>query len=309
VIEILGNGWEKRTSYVKYDDGEWLMQSETLSDFLERTVSVTTPMGTTSNFYDTTNGRLIKVSRTGLADTLYWYNELGEVVETVVDVNDNGAVDYNGPDQITVNDTVYEQISNDWWQVPASAVYLQANSASTITASVSRVRLTGLGIETYNGGILTAQSESEDWLGNITRNSTYTDAANAVTWQITDTPDSNIDAVQKSIAGYPVQSISSTAITNSWTYGGFARQVTATDGRTNTTITAYNNLGQVAYVENAATNRTSFFYNGVGQRTMVSNALGQVAYTAYNEQGQTIATWGTSYPVWSKKSSEGESDE
>ncbi|MCK9305350.1 MAG: hypothetical protein M0P27_08145, partial [Bacteroidales bacterium] len=42
---------------------------------------------------------------------------------------------------------------------------------------------------------------------------------------------------------------------------------------------------------------TLYEYNNLGQRTMVSNALGQVSYTAYNSQGQTIATWGTSYPV------------
>ena len=296
-VEILDNSWKKTTSSVKYDDGEWLIQSETVSDFLGRVVATLTPLGTTSNYYDSTTGRLTRVSRAGSPDVLYFYDELGEQTETCVDINSNGAVDYSGPDQITTRSTYYQEISNDWWQVSSSAVYFQTNSTSTITTSVSRVRMTGFGIDTYNGGILTAQSESEDWHGNITRSSTYTDAANATTWQVTDTPDSNINAVQKSVAGYPVQTVSATSVTNTFSYDGFARQVTATDGRTNTSFTAYNNLGQVAYVEDAVTNRTSFFYNGLGQRIAISNALGQTSHTAYNQLGQSIATWGTSYPV------------
>jgi RHS repeat-associated protein len=291
------DGCEVRSSYVRYDDGEWITQSATTQDFPGRIVATTTPLGTTSNVYDSATGRVVKTSRTGSPDTLYVYNALGEVIETIVDVNANGNIDYSGPDQITTSSTYYQEISNDLWKVSSSAVYFQTNSTSTITASVSRVRMTGLGVDTYNGAILTAQSESEDWLGNITRSSTYTDSANATTWQVFDTPTSKQDSIQKSISGYPVQNIFSTAITNSLTYDGYSRQVSATDGRSNTMITAYNDLGQVEYIENAATNRTSFFYNGLGQRTMVSNALGQVSHTAYNTQGQAIATWGTSYPV------------
>ncbi|MCK9304429.1 MAG: hypothetical protein M0P27_03420 [Bacteroidales bacterium] len=294
--EIQPNGWKKRTSYIKYDDGNWITQSVTTSDFLGRVVATTTPLGTTSNFYDSTTGRLTRVSRTGSPDVLYFYDELGEQTETCVDINSNGAVDYSGTDQITTSHTYYQKLSNDWWQVSSSAVYFQTNSTSTVTTSVSRVRMTGLGVDTYNGGVLTAQSESEDWNGNITRSSTYTDAANATTWQVTDTPTSTQDDVRKSIGGYPVQTISTTRVTNTFTYDGFARQVTATDGRTNTTFTAYNDFGQVSYTQ-SFTNRMSYFYDDLGRRTAVSNALGQVSYIAYDPLGKTIATWGTSYPV------------
>ncbi|MDD2599622.1 MAG: hypothetical protein PHO37_10395 [Kiritimatiellae bacterium] len=294
--DIQPNDWKKTTSYVKYDDGEWLTQSETTHDFLGRVIATTTPLGTTTNFYDLASGRLIKGSRTGSADTLYEYNSLGEQTVTCQDVNKNGAVDYAGLDRINKIDRIYELRSNDWWQVTYNEVWVETNSANCITSSVSRVRMTGLGADTYNGGVLTAQSESEDWLGNITRSSTYTDAANATTWQVTDTPISTQNAFQKSIAGYPVQTISTTSVTNTFTYDGFAQQVTATDGRTNTTFTAYNDFGQVSYTQ-SFTNRMSYFYDDLGRRTAVSNALGQVSHTAYNSQGQTIATWGTSYPV------------
>lgn len=38
--EILSNGWEKRTEYVKYGDGEWLTKSETVKNFLGWTGSI-----------------------------------------------------------------------------------------------------------------------------------------------------------------------------------------------------------------------------------------------------------------------------
>jgi hypothetical protein len=160
-------------------------------------IAVTTPLGTTSNFYDTTTGRLTKVSRTGMADTLYEYNSLGEQTVTCLDVDGDGMVDYAGLDRINRINRIYELRSNDWWQVTINEVWAETNSAVCITSSISRVRMTGLGVDTHNGAKLTAQSETEDWLGNVTTSSTYTDAGNTTTWQVTDMPVSNTDAVQK----------------------------------------------------------------------------------------------------------------
>ena len=296
VTEIQDNGYEKRTAYVKYDDGEWLTQSETVRDLLGRTIYVETPLGTTSNFYNSTSGSLVKVTRTGMADTLYVYNELGEQVVTCLDVDGNGTVDYAGSDRINRIDRIYELRSNDWWQVTINEIWAETNLAACITSSISRVRMTGLGEDTFNGGILTAQSESEDWLGNVTTTSTYTEPDSVSSWTVTDTPDSNVDAVQKSVAGYPIQAVNATSVTNSFSYDGFARQTTAVDGRSNTTTTAYNDLGQVSYTQNS-TNKTHYFYDSQGRRSSISNALGQISHTAYDPLNHTIATWGTSYPV------------
>jgi hypothetical protein len=227
----LSNGYRKESVVRNASDMTApVTESETVYDFLGRVIAVTTPLGTTSNFYDETTGSLTKVSRTGMADTLYIYDELGEQTVTCLDVNGEGTVDYAGLDRITVNDTVYQEISNDWWRVSISAVYNETNSANVITTSISRVRMTGLGTDTFNGAKLTAQSEAEDLLGNVTRSSTYTDAANVTTWTVTDTPDSDTDAVQESIAGYPVQTVSTTSVTNRFSYDGFARIIETTEG-------------------------------------------------------------------------------
>ncbi|MCK9305225.1 MAG: hypothetical protein M0P27_07505, partial [Bacteroidales bacterium] len=295
--EWLSNDCRRDTvTLVTWDMSEKITTSESVYDFLGRVVATVTPLGITSNFYDSTSGRLTKTTRTGSADTLYEYNSLGEQIVTCLDVNTNGGVDYAGLDRIHKIDRIYELRSNDWWKVTYSMIWVGTNSTTCITSSISRVRMTSLGEDSYNSAILNTQSETEDWLGNVTRTSTYTDAANATSWTIIDTPESDVDVVQKFVAGYPIQGVSSTSVTNNYTYDGFARQVSATDGRSNTTVTAYNDFGQVSYTQ-SSTNKTYLFYNSLGQRTIVSNALGQVSHTAYDPLGQTIATWGTSYPV------------
>ena len=71
--------------------------STAVYDFLGRAVSVTTPLGITSNFYSGASDRLVRVSRTGQPDTLFVYDELGNVTATAMDVDDDGQVSYSGP--------------------------------------------------------------------------------------------------------------------------------------------------------------------------------------------------------------------
>jgi len=52
-------------------------------------------------------------------------------------VDGDGTIDYDGLDRITVSDTSYQEISNDWWKVTVSSVYNETNSATSITSSVS----------------------------------------------------------------------------------------------------------------------------------------------------------------------------
>ena len=75
------------------------------------------------------------------------------------------------------------------------------------------------------------------------------------------------------------------------------RQTAVTDGRGNTTITAYNALDQVLYTEDAATNRTTYAYDALGRRTEVTDALGNVTHTRYDSEGRATKSWGATYPV------------
>jgi YD repeat-containing protein len=52
-------------------------------------------------------------------------------------------------------------------------------------------------------------------------------------------------------------------------------------------------------VEDAATNRTTFAYDpATGQRISTTDALTNTTHQAYSAEGQLIATWGATYPVY-----------
>ncbi|MCC5851047.1 MAG: hypothetical protein JJU29_23405, partial [Verrucomicrobia bacterium] len=79
--------------------------TRTVHDFLGRPIRTERPSPTGTglaiieNHYEPGTGRLNKtVDPAGLA-TLYFYNDLGERHLTVVDVNDNGEIDWSGPDR------------------------------------------------------------------------------------------------------------------------------------------------------------------------------------------------------------------
>jgi RHS repeat-associated protein len=275
-----------------------MVTSQTVYDFLGRMIATATPLGVSSNVYE--NARLVKTSRTGMPDTLYFYDSMtGEQRDTVTDVNGDGDADYAGPDRVTRSETFYALANSAWWRVTTNLVWNQANSATPLASGVSRERMTGLGTAapgTYSG-VLTAQSQSFNWKGAVTTSSTYTDAHSNSVWQVTDVPDSNIDAVSKVMGGQVVKTWSSTGITSSFDYDGFGRPTAFKDGRSNTSVTHYNSLGQVDFTEDAALNRTSYAYDGLGRRTAVTNALGGVMHTAYDALGQPLATWGAKYPV------------
>ncbi|MFA7174723.1 MAG: hypothetical protein WC340_15175 [Kiritimatiellia bacterium] len=85
--DIQPNGWKKTTSYVKYDDGEWLTQSETTHDFLGRVVASSRAgtggaMLTTSNLYNNAGLLVRTISHDG-SSTVLDYNELGERTATI----------------------------------------------------------------------------------------------------------------------------------------------------------------------------------------------------------------------------------
>jgi len=69
--------------------------------------------------------------------------------------------------------------------------------------------------------------------------------------------------------------------------------------RTGTSVTHYNALGQVDYVENAAGNRSSYAYDATTSRlTTVTNPLNVATTYTYNTRGQTLTVRGdTEYPV------------
>jgi len=97
------SGCRVETVIAESSDYPAVTKSVTVYDFLGRAVSVTTPQGVTSNFYDGASDRVIRVSRTGSPDTLYEYEagSAGVPARTALDVDGDGAIGRDGPDRIT----------------------------------------------------------------------------------------------------------------------------------------------------------------------------------------------------------------
>jgi RHS repeat-associated protein len=278
--------------------------SQTTYDFLGRMVMTTTPLGESSSFYQ--GARLVRSSRTGMPNTLYFYDSVtGEQRDTVVDVNRNGIVDYAGSDRISRSESCYALLGSDWWRVTTNLVWNQEGSATPLATSVSRERITGLGTPSTEGygGVLTAQSQSLNWRSAVTTSRTYTDANSSMVWQVTDVPDSSYNDVSLSMGGHVIAANSSIGNTYSFSYDGFGRQITYTDdGRNATSVTHYNSLGQVDFTEDATSNRTCYAYDSLGRKvsqTFLSadGSLSNCTYTAYDVLGQPLAVWGATYPV------------
>ncbi|MFA7054154.1 MAG: hypothetical protein WC328_14170, partial [Kiritimatiellia bacterium] len=318
----LSGGIRRETVVTESSDCPPVTNSVTDSDALGRVLSVSTPAFgggrlTASNFYAGASSRLVRSTRPGQPDTLYEYDGLGRPAVSALDVNANGEIDREGPDRVSLSLETYEEdAAGDWWQVSASASCPDTGSAVPVTNTLSRSRLTGLGVPASQlaaAGVLTAQSETVDANSATARVHTVTDAANATVWTVSETPGQTLPAVQKTVAGHLAMAVSSSSVTNRFIADGFGRQTAATDGRGNISVTLYDSAGQACltagYLGGLAsvpqitaesallTNRTATARDALGRATAVTDASGWASRTAYDGAGNMIAQWEVSHPV------------
>lgn len=243
-------------------------------------------------------GQLIKSSTSGQAATLYEYNELGEQIRSAVDVNGNNEIDIDGTDRITETVSNYEKIGSDWWQVSGSIVYPENGSSKTITNSLQRTRLTGLGTsEAY--GVLSSETKSLDILGKETDSKRYVDRDKKLVTSLVNVPDSAVDALTVTSNGLMVSSRSKTDKETTFLYDGLERQIGVVDPRVGTSWTIYNGKGQVVQTVDTRDSSTWYAYDiDTGRQIATSNALGNTTFMDYDLQGHVTKTWGSAtYPV------------
>ncbi len=313
LVHYLGHGLRAETAVTESSDHAPVTNSVTVSDALGRVLSVSTPAFgggrlVTSNVYDGATSRVLRRTATGRPDTLYAYDARGRVSATALNANGNDLIDLAGPDRVTATSESYESdAAGVWWHVSASVLYPGTGSDAPLTNALTRVRLTGLGtaalppIASYplplTSTILTAQTETLDWRGNVTRESAFADAASAAVWTVTETPGCARPALRKTFAGRLEMTVSHSAVTNLFAYDALNRRTAVTDGRGNTTVTHYDALGRAGWAEDAAGNRTSYDYDSRGRATAVTGPLTNTVRTAYDPAGNVTATWGATYPV------------
>jgi len=245
-------------------------------------------------FHYNNKGQLIRSSLPGVADSLYAYDEPGNQIRTGLDMNANGALDLDANDRINESETYYALIGGDWWEETVQRVYAKEFDANAAITGIRRTRLTSLGTD---GNI--AENVSIDIHGNQTITRVFIDPVNKTETRITDYPDSVINEVTVGVNGLLVSSQSKTGADTTYSYDALGRRTGITDPRTGTTVTHYNNKGQVDYVEDPAGNRTRYEYDPeTGEKTVEIDALNKATRYAYNKRGQVTYTWGdVPYPV------------
>ena len=271
------------------------------------TLTVTDPAGRTirtekpgpdgtevsESFYDA-DGRLVRTTAPGQADTLYVYDALGNQVQSGLDVDASGALEPVSTDRISASETLITEIDNQWWQQTTQQVYPQDNDGTPVTVAVQRSQMTGLIADGE-----AAETVAIDIHGNRTVSRTLIDAALKTQTQVVDHPDADIDAQTVSVMGLVMESRSKSGLVTTFSYDALGRRIGAIYPRTGTVTTHYDANGRVDYVEDAAGHRTSFTYDPAsGRKLSETNALNKVTRFAYDTRGQVTHTWGDGpYPV------------
>ncbi len=271
------------------------------ADWLGRKVEEKRPAwtsGTTVSqlwFYNA-SGQLWKYTQPGLANTLYVYDTLGVRTQDGLDINGNDALDAASNDRIVgYGGGIYTYDSGvSWWSESHTYTYATASSG-TVTNNTSQrfARLNGLATN--------CQSEvvTKDIFGNSTTSTITVDRTAKKVTASTDTPDSNVNAVQISYNGLLMESTDTTNLKTTFGYDALGRPVTSVDPRKGTTTTAYKSgSSQVDWVKDPANVAQATYTYEAGRVKTVTDALGKVSRFDYNARGQTSHEWGdTGYPV------------
>lgn len=246
----------------------------------------------TENHYDNA-GRLVRITQAGLADTLYEYDELGNIARIGQDANGNGALDLASSDRITETTSAYMQdVNNAWWGRSTQSVYATIDADTPTTASVTEERLSG-----FADGVV-SESRETDIHGNTTvATTTINRDAKTVTKESL-LAESSVAEQHVTVNGLTTSVRSKSNLTTVFGYDGLRRRVSVTAPRTGTSTVTYDAQGRVSSTIDAANNTTSYGYDAAGRLAWRRNALGKYARYAYNSRGQQTRVWGdTEYPV------------
>ena len=184
--------------------------------------------------------------------------------------------------------------------------YVENGSTKTITTGLNRQQVGG-----FAGNVI---AYSESFAGpfdangdsvNKTVQSTTLDRSTQTVVSTTLYPTSEQAAIQTTIGGLLVSSVSPThGGTTLYQYDALGRQTGQKEARhSNYSTITYNAQGRVATVTDAAGHATTYTYYGngtvgAGQLHQETNALGQTTFHQYDRLGREIYTWGlATYPV------------
>ena len=134
-----------------------------------------------------------------------------------------------------------------------------------------------------------------DIRGNATQS--WTDFANGVTTAKRRVPEATNIISSRSRYGIELETVSLSAVTNTFVFDALGRTVARIDGRGNATRTEYDTFGRQSATYDGAGNPTHYAYDNLGQRIAITNALGHATVCEYDLRGRKTYEGGATYPV------------
>ncbi|NBO65459.1 MAG: RHS repeat protein, partial [Acidobacteria bacterium] len=270
------------------------------ADWAGRTYTTTQDSATTTQTYNTL-GQLLSTTDADGVQTLYAYNSLGERTTTALDVDNDGEIDYDDADQITITETVpdtYNDGNTTYDVMTTTTMVYTAFGDDDTTATVSTTYQTPDGLHSWSTSDAVA-SPSKHVIDRTTWKQTSTNPDGSYS-ETTINADGLTDATKHYSADITPVLIAQV----NYTYDTLKRPSTTTDSRTTTTTTTYvsNTCDIVESVieENGNNDRTTTYsYDSRGRRVSTTLPDASVTYSSYYPDGQLKATWGSqTYPTF-----------
>ena len=236
-----------------------------------------------------------------LLATTHAYDSYGRLVRTSPDYEPTveHSYDITGARSVSVRSadgqwrktettSAFAAIDGVIWLTQSNIVSCSDSTIAPLATSSSR-QLTGL------TAALPSRSRSTDVRGNVTENERLFSSSLVASRQTV--PYATNKPLSISRYGVNVMYVSLSAVTNTYAYDPFGRQIAHTDGRGNTTHTEYNSHGQRSASIDALGNRTTYVYDQFGNLAAVTNPLGNAIVYEYDLRGRRTSEGGATYPV------------
>ena len=241
--------------------------------------------------YHATTGQLIKTERSGMADTLYTYNALGQPVLSGLDINANGTLDLASADRITGQEKWFTNESSAWWLATRSYTYATLNSATETTLGSTRERLTGF------TGNLRSESRATDAEGNTATSTVSVDRTTRTVTKTTQAPGLSSPAVETAVNGLGTTGTTPDGLVFTTGYDVLQRPVTSTNvraGVTRTATTAYepSTARPLTITDPAGTVTATYSYDIMGRKSSVKNADNKYVRFVYTARSELAQQWG-----------------
>jgi len=242
------------------------------------------------NNYFNSKDQLIKTQITGMADTLYTYDEYGDIVLTGLDMNHNGILDVASNDHIQESNKYFSKSNNVWFLETIHKIYAKENDSTSTIIAAQKKRLSD-----FNADGLISEIINIDELGNKTIYKSFIDRENKIERNVIANDHSTINQETILINGLLVSKTSNEGIEVKYVYDSLGRKTGEINPRTGTILIHYNQKGQIDYYQNPKNYKVSFAYDlYTGKKIAETNALGKTIRYAYNDRGQVTHKWGDS---------------